>query len=345
MVPAGAVVGVAVGAGVGAGVEGDAAGVARVVGTAGREQQQRGQADTGDPCGRKRLVHRDTIGAVPVKRLGTRAAARVAHNGRMQPVVTPAEMAEADRRAIASGTPEPVLIGRAGRAVAMHAARMLGGTYGRRVVVAAGKGNNGADGREAAARLRARGVGVDVFAVADVIDRAEFVRTLARADLFVDAMFGTGFRGALADPAAWIAATVQGRRTRTLAIDIPSGVDGATGVVAGAAVVADETITFVARKPGLLFQPGRGHAGRVDRRRHRHRARPRQPVRARRPRPPAPSPRRVRAQVVVGTAGVRWFERSHRRTADGRARRRACRRGNGGVQLAGTRSRRRGVGW
>ena len=53
------------------------------------------------------------------------------------------------------------------------------------------------------------------------------------------------------------------RGTRTLAIDIPSGVDGATGEIAGAAVAADETITFVARKPGLLFEPGRSHAGRV----------------------------------------------------------------------------------
>ena len=197
----------------------------------------------------------------------------MAHNGRVQPVVTPAEMAEADRRAIAAGTPESVLIGRAAGAVAMHAVRMLGGTYGRRVVVAAGKGNNGADGRDAADRLRRRGVGVDVFAVADEVDRDEFMRALKRAHLFVDAMFGTGFRGALSDPAAWIATTVQERGTRTLAIDIPSGVDGATGEIAGAAVAADETITFVARKPGLLFEPGRGRAGRRHCRRHRHRAR------------------------------------------------------------------------
>src|SRR5688572_24537122 len=78
---------------------------------------------------------------------------------RMLPIVTPEEMAAIDRAA-----PEPVevLIGRAGATVARAAIEMLGGTYGRRVVVVAGKGNNGADGRDAARRLRARGVGVTV---------------------------------------------------------------------------------------------------------------------------------------------------------------------------------------
>ncbi|HYX43535.1 MAG TPA: NAD(P)H-hydrate epimerase, partial [Acidimicrobiales bacterium] len=73
----------------------------------------------------------------------------------MIPVVTPEEMGEIDRAA-----PEPtdVLVARAGAATARAAARMLGGTYGRRVVVVAGKGNNGADGRAAAGRLRRRGV-------------------------------------------------------------------------------------------------------------------------------------------------------------------------------------------
>ena len=71
----------------------------------------------------------------------------------MIPVVTPEEMG-----AIDAAAPESVevLIGRAGSAVAHAAVRMLGGTYGRRVVVIAGKGNNGNDGRDAARRLRRR---------------------------------------------------------------------------------------------------------------------------------------------------------------------------------------------
>ena len=84
------------------------------------------------------------------------AGRRPRYRGPMIPVVTPAEMA-----AIDAAAPEPVevLIERAGAAVARAAARMLGGTYGRRVVVLAGKGNNGNDGRAAARRLAGAGRG------------------------------------------------------------------------------------------------------------------------------------------------------------------------------------------
>jgi NAD(P)H-hydrate epimerase len=171
-------------------------------------------------------------------------------------------MAEADRRAIAGGTPESVLVERAGRAVARVALEHLGGAYGRRVVVACGKGNNGADGHVAARVLRRRGVGVDAFEVG-AIDRASLARSLERADLFVDAMFGTGFRGALEGDAEHVARAAADRGIRTLAVDIPSGVDGSTGAVRGIAVRAHATITFAAAKPGLLFEPGRSRAGAV----------------------------------------------------------------------------------
>jgi hydroxyethylthiazole kinase-like uncharacterized protein yjeF len=172
-------------------------------------------------------------------------------------------MAEADRRAVAAGTPEPVLVARAARAVARHARRMLGGTYGRRIVIACGKGNNGADGAVAARLLEGRGVGTEVFAILDDLDRHSFVRALERADLFIDAMFGTGFRGTLDGTAAWVARRAADAGLSTLAIDIPSGVDGATGAVEGVAVRAHETVCFAALKPGLLFEAGRSHAGRV----------------------------------------------------------------------------------
>ena len=89
----------------------------------------------------------------------------------MQLVLTPAEMAAADQHAIAAGTPEAVLVERAGRAVVRHALRMLGGAYGRRVTVVAGKGNNGADGRVAARGLREHGVGVDELSIGAGFDQ------------------------------------------------------------------------------------------------------------------------------------------------------------------------------
>ncbi len=181
----------------------------------------------------------------------------------MRPLVTPAEMGEADRRTIASGTPASVLMERAGRSVAWAVRSLCGGTYGRHAIVVCGKGNNGGDGLVTARALRAWGMRVEVFVLEPGIDRVRLARALGRADVVVDAMFGTGFRGRLVDDAAWIAEAVVGAPVPVVAVDIPSGVDGSTGGVEGPAVAADRTVTFAAVKPGLVFQPGRAHAGTV----------------------------------------------------------------------------------
>ena len=160
----------------------------------------------------------------------------------MIPIVTPARMAEIDAAA-----PEPtgVLIERAGAAVARAAVEVMGGRYGRRVVVLAGPGNNGADGRAAACRLRRRGVRVGVFST------TEAPGTLPPADLYIDAAFGTGLSRPYAPPQ-------RGRPDApVLAVDIPSGLDGLTGGVLGGPVwTAQRTVTFAALKPGLLFGEG-----------------------------------------------------------------------------------------
>ena len=179
----------------------------------------------------------------------------------MIPLVTPAEMGAADARTIAGGTPEPVLMERAGRAVAWRVRTVLGGTYGRRVVVVCGKGNNGGDGLVAAAALRAWGAAVHVVGL-DAPD-PEWRRRVARADVVVDAMFGTGFRGELTGLGAELVATTARIGVRVVAVDIPSGVDGHTGEVRGVAIRADHTVTFAAPKPGLWFHPGRALAGEV----------------------------------------------------------------------------------
>jgi NAD(P)H-hydrate epimerase len=162
-------------------------------------------------------------------------------------VVTPEEMA-----AIDAAAPEPVevLIERAGAAVARCAVQMLGGTYGRRVVVIAGKGNNGNDGRAAARRLARRGVAVDV------VDAAAAPRRLRRSDLVIDAAYGTGFRGSWKAPAVGSASV--------LAVDIPSGVDGLTGAAGDGVLPADRTVTFAALKPGLLLPPGSIYTGEIE---------------------------------------------------------------------------------
>lgn len=142
-----------------------------------------------------------------------------------------------------------VLIERAGHAVA-HAARLLmGGTYGRRVVVLAGKGNNGADGRAAARRLEERGARVVVF------DAQRAPMLLGDCDLVIDAAYGTGFRGEYTAPQT---------KAPVLAVDIPSGIDSRTGETHGAPARAAATVTFAALKPGLVLEPGRSYAGDVS---------------------------------------------------------------------------------
>ena len=181
----------------------------------------------------------------------------------MQPVLTPEEMGAADRRAIAAGTPFAVLMDRAGSAVAWAVRRHLGRAAGLRVVIACGRGNNGGDGRVAARVLRGWGARVDVIEVGSQIDAAVLARVVARADVVVDAMYGTGFRGALTEGALEVCDAFAAFSGPVIAVDIPSGVDGLTGEVRGAAVRADATVAFAALKPGLLFEPGRTHAGAV----------------------------------------------------------------------------------
>ncbi|MDP9070007.1 MAG: NAD(P)H-hydrate dehydratase [Actinomycetota bacterium] len=165
----------------------------------------------------------------------------------MIPVVTPDEMKAVDQAA-----PEPteVLVRRAGASVARAALRLLGGGYGRRVVVVAGKGNNGADGRAAAERLRRRGARVVV------IPAAEAPARVPPCHLVVDAAYGTGLHGdyRAPDPAG----------APVVAVDIPSGVDGLTGQAGDGAVSATATVTFAALKPGLLLGDGPGRAGGVE---------------------------------------------------------------------------------
>jgi hydroxyethylthiazole kinase-like uncharacterized protein yjeF len=162
----------------------------------------------------------------------------------MLPVLTPAAVDEA--------APEPVavLIERAGAALAREALGLLGGTYGRRVTVVAGGGNNGADGRAAARRLERRGVRVRIF------DAVNAPQALPACDLVIDAAYGTGFHGEYKAPDAGGALV--------LAADIPSGVDGLTGAACDGAVHADVTLTFAAYKPGLLLGDGPLLSGAVE---------------------------------------------------------------------------------
>ena len=87
---------------------------------------------------------------------------------------------------------------------------------------------------------------------------------IGAADLILDGLLGIGGRGGLREPQAALAGLAAGSRAVVVAVDLPSGVDADTGVVAGAAIRADVTVAFGTLKPGLLVDPGASHAGVVE---------------------------------------------------------------------------------
>jgi ADP-dependent NAD(P)H-hydrate dehydratase / NAD(P)H-hydrate epimerase len=203
----------------------------------------------------------------------------------MKPILSPAEASALDRAAQERGIAAESLMENAGREVAGAAVRLAGGTYGRRAVVVAGKGNNGGDGLVAARHLNAWGMRVTVVLLEDrsrepaASNLARLSRTavrvrpwsagalereLARANVAVDAIFGTGFRGTPDGASADAIGVLNDAGVPVAAVDIPSGVNGETGAVDSVAVRADITVTFGAAKPGVLFPPGSTHAGVVE---------------------------------------------------------------------------------
>ena len=198
----------------------------------------------------------------------------------------PREMAALDRAAIEGGIPSLDLMERAGRYVAEQARDMLGLPAGKRVCVVAAKGNNGGDGFVAARYLASWGAEVKVYLLGDpaelsvdaAANQKRYVesggevegaagpvleRELPDCDLIVDAMFGTGFRGAAEGESAAAIEAINGSESPILAVDIPSGVEAETGAVRGAAVWASRTVTFAWPKTGLYLYPGAGNAGEV----------------------------------------------------------------------------------
>jgi ADP-dependent NAD(P)H-hydrate dehydratase / NAD(P)H-hydrate epimerase len=169
------------------------------------------------------------------------------------------------------------------------------------VVVCCGKGNNGGDGFVVARILRESGRAVHVLCSAPPAEysgdaRANLERLpgdapavlvageeppagaaprtderalaagrelLAQPAVIVDALLGTGFAGVPRGAVAWAIEAINEAPAPVVSVDVPSGVDASTGVIAGAAVRASVTVTFQLGKPGLWIAPGKAHAGEV----------------------------------------------------------------------------------
>ncbi len=188
-----------------------------------------------------------------------------------EPLYTAEEM-----RAAEAAYPGPTLelMERAGKSVTEELVRRF--PDARRVAVWCGTGANGGDGLVVATELAREGkeCAVRLLGQADAIagdaavmlERAKeagvpFMQEVGPADVVVDALFGTGFRGAPRPPAARAIAELNAGRVPVVAVDLPSGVDASTGRVEGAAVEAALTVTFHAPKAGHAIAPGRFHVG------------------------------------------------------------------------------------
>jgi ADP-dependent NAD(P)H-hydrate dehydratase / NAD(P)H-hydrate epimerase len=196
----------------------------------------------------------------------------------MTEVLSNIEMAEADRLTVSGGVPGIELMDNAGRAVAELATRYK--APGSRVAVVAGPGNNGGDGFVAARLLGERGYQVQVLLVGEAArlkgDAALAAKRwtgpvlpaqpsgLHGADVVIDALFGAGLDRAVEGlPRAMIEA-MNLSAAPIIAVDLPSGINGTSGAVVGAAVKATATVTFFRKKPAHLLLPGRLHCGEIS---------------------------------------------------------------------------------
>ena len=190
-------------------------------------------------------------------------------------ILSCAEVVACEQRAVAAGISLAALMQKAGQACAdvLHAEFPEG-----RVVVLAGPGNNGGDAFVAAQRLVDLGRRVSLYELvkgARTTEGAEAARhwtgehapledlRLQPDDIVLDGLFGAGLSRALSGEAAFAAEQVNASGAKVVAIDVPSGVNGDTGVISGPAVSADVTVTFCAKKPGHVLQPAASLCGEV----------------------------------------------------------------------------------
>jgi hydroxyethylthiazole kinase-like uncharacterized protein yjeF len=188
----------------------------------------------------------------------------------------------AAEQALMAQLPPGTLMQRAAAGLASVSAGLVGKIPGSRVLVLAGSGDNGGDALFAGARLASRGAAVLAVTAGSRVhqqgaaalraaggrlagaDEDAVPAAIGAADLILDGLLGIGGRGGLREPQASLAGLATRSPAVVVAVDLPSGVDADTGVVEGPAIQADVTVTFGTLKPGLLIDPGAGHAGVVE---------------------------------------------------------------------------------
>ena len=186
-------------------------------------------------------------------------------------VLTPAEMQQVDRATIEAGIPGIILMENAAHRVVEYIAEKFAPVSTQRIVVVCGKGNNGGDGLAIArllwVRFQPRDLKVVLTAPADELagdaasnlkmmraagleEYREFGPEMRNATVVIDAVLGTGLNGPASGPALDAIREINAsfRHAKVVAVDLPSGLSGASGTPPGEYVRADATVTFTAPK-------------------------------------------------------------------------------------------------
>ncbi|MEM4297956.1 MAG: NAD(P)H-hydrate epimerase [Nitrososphaerota archaeon] len=201
-------------------------------------------------------------------------------------VITPDQMRAVEERCERLGVSRLLLMENAGTAVARHVKKKFGPLKGIRIVVVAGTGNNGGDGFVAARHLAGFGGEITIILLGNGRDiktseartNWQIVRSMAHsikiyeasdeeavkslkdifmsADIIIDAIFGTGVKGAVKEPHSSAIDLINESKAYKIAVDVPSGLDPLTGEVHDKAVRANVTISFHRAKVGLLKKRG-----------------------------------------------------------------------------------------
>lgn len=186
--------------------------------------------------------------------------------------------------------PGIVLMENAGLKIVEVIKEVLPSLSGKRVIILAGKGNNGGDGFVVARHLHNNGakavtfflgapeqlpeealcnyrilnkIKAQVWQLNNEKNIEKLQLALLKADLVVDALYGSGFKGLVAGFEAEVIKTVNESKVPVISVDIPSGVEADTGLVIGQAIKAKYTVTFALPKLGLLLEPGSTYAGQL----------------------------------------------------------------------------------
>ncbi|MCM8780589.1 MAG: NAD(P)H-hydrate epimerase [Candidatus Omnitrophica bacterium] len=187
------------------------------------------------------------------------------------------------------GVSSLILMENAGRAVAEEVMKVLKNYKSKRVAVFCGKGNNGSDGLVTARHLLALGIKPDIFLASkskEVSNEAKvnlkilqrlkqkiievdeknlsiIKNKIHRYQLIVDALLGIGLKGKVKGIYGSLIDMINRSKAYVLSVDVPSGLDANTGKVLGVCVKADRTVTFVAKKKGMILGKGQRLCGKV----------------------------------------------------------------------------------